>query len=146
MENWREYSHQKQKQVASSILFNNKNLLLIIRRSNTDPWRPGWWDLPGGNIDKGETPIEAAVREAKEEANLTVNNLVKVKTVMGKNILKHYFTTKDWSGEISFNANPSSGYIEHDSYRWVSIQELTKIQNSIVPVYIARAALNKITI
>ncbi len=39
---------------------------LLIKRGN----RPekGYWAPPGGHVDKGETPYEAAVREAKEEA------------------------------------------------------------------------------
>ena len=30
------------------------------------------WALPGGRIDEGETPYEAAIREAKEEIDLTL--------------------------------------------------------------------------
>lgn len=29
---------------------------------------PGLWSCPAGRIDRGETPLEAAVRELKEEA------------------------------------------------------------------------------
>ncbi len=32
----------------------------------------GKWVFPGGYVDRGEEPIVAAVREAKEEANLTI--------------------------------------------------------------------------
>jgi 8-oxo-dGTP diphosphatase len=34
--------------------------------------RAGYWDLPGGFCDGFELPAEAAVREAREELNLTV--------------------------------------------------------------------------
>lgn len=34
------------------------------------------WELPGGVIDPGETPWEAAVREIKEELGLTVTWMV----------------------------------------------------------------------
>jgi 8-oxo-dGTP diphosphatase len=33
------------------------------------------WTLPGGGIEPGETPAEAAVRETKEEVNLDVKVL-----------------------------------------------------------------------
>ena len=65
----------RNREVASCIIFDNDKIL-IIRRSNTDPWKPGWWDLPGGHVDPGESPIEAAVREALEETNLIVSNLI----------------------------------------------------------------------
>ncbi len=31
------------------------------------------WDIPKGEIDKGESPIQACIREAREETGLTVN-------------------------------------------------------------------------
>jgi hypothetical protein len=44
-ENWRGYLNEgRGGEVASCIIFDNDKIL-IIRRSNTDPWKPGWWDL-----------------------------------------------------------------------------------------------------
>ncbi len=33
--------------------------------------RDGRWDFPKGNIEKGETPLEAAVRELEEETGIS---------------------------------------------------------------------------
>jgi 8-oxo-dGTP pyrophosphatase MutT (NUDIX family) len=33
----------------------------------------GWWELPGGGIDPGESYLEAAVREIKEETGLVLD-------------------------------------------------------------------------
>ena len=56
---------------AKTFIFNQDQLLLV---------RLGYghkkWVLPGGGIDKGEKPEEAAKREVKEEAGLDVENLI----------------------------------------------------------------------
>src|SRR5204863_7457976 len=43
--------------------------LLLVRHVE------GWWSLPGGAIDPGESPAEAARREAREEASVEVELL-----------------------------------------------------------------------
>lgn len=45
---------------------------LLLRRSFSDPSRPGEWDHPGGHIEPGESPEEAAVREVFEETGLRI--------------------------------------------------------------------------
>jgi 8-oxo-dGTP pyrophosphatase MutT (NUDIX family) len=41
--------------------------LLLTRRSDN-----GQWCLPGGGVDAGERPAEAAIREVREETGLTI--------------------------------------------------------------------------
>lgn len=48
---------------AGGVVYNNKGQILVI-------FRRGYWDLPKGKIDKGETPEEAALREVNEETGL----------------------------------------------------------------------------
>lgn len=60
---------------------SNKELLMIFRR--------GFWDLPKGKLDPGETLEECAVREVREETGLQ-------KIVLGKFLgitLHDYFDT-----------------------------------------------------
>jgi 8-oxo-dGTP diphosphatase len=42
--------------------------LLLVRRRDS-----GLWELPGGQVDVGETAEEAGVRETREEAGLSVS-------------------------------------------------------------------------
>ncbi|MFD8789403.1 NUDIX domain-containing protein [Streptomyces vinaceus] len=54
---------------ADVVLLAAGHILLIERG-----WDPhaGCWALPGGHVDKGETSLEAAVRELEEEAGITI--------------------------------------------------------------------------
>jgi 8-oxo-dGTP pyrophosphatase MutT (NUDIX family) len=48
--------------------------LLVTRRSETLSSHAGQWALPGGRIDAGETPEQAALRELGEEVNLVLGD------------------------------------------------------------------------
>lgn len=50
--------------------------VLLIRRARS-PYR-GRWALPGGFVDPGESPIDAASREAEEETRIQVSGLQKI--------------------------------------------------------------------
>jgi 8-oxo-dGTP diphosphatase len=53
---------------ASIAVFKSDTVLLVER--GRAPWR-GLWSLPGGSIEPGERPSEAALRELKEETGIT---------------------------------------------------------------------------
>jgi len=59
---------------------HNSNLeVLLIRRGK--PPREGEWSIPGGRQELGETVRETAVREIKEETNLTISDMELVDVV-----------------------------------------------------------------
>jgi 8-oxo-dGTP diphosphatase len=57
------------------ILLNDQNAVLLQLRDNkpTIPY-PNMWAIPGGHIDKGETPLECILREVKEELGIELSN------------------------------------------------------------------------
>jgi 8-oxo-dGTP diphosphatase len=68
---------EKVKQAVDGIILDeDKNHIVLIKRKY--PPYQGHYALPGGFIDKGETPESAVVREVKEETNLQVKIMERI--------------------------------------------------------------------
>lgn len=134
------------REVGACIIVNSDDKILLLRRGASDPWKPGWWDLPGGHLDDQETPIEGATREALEECGLSVRGMKKVEDrPMGK-IIKYFFVTRDFEGSVALEPNPQTGIVEHDEYKWMTYEEITNLHKSIVPVSTIREALKLVRV
>ncbi len=58
------------------LLFNREKKLYIQQRSHNKDVYPGYWDVSAaGHVLSGESGIEAAMRELKEELGIQVNNM-----------------------------------------------------------------------
>lgn len=61
------------RQVARVLVINDQGQTYLLRgRDATAPEREPFWFTPGGKIDPGETPAQAACRELREEIGLDV--------------------------------------------------------------------------
>ena len=56
----------KEEKSCGCIIINDQNEVLLIHSNK------GHWDFPKGHIEEGETEVETAKREVKEETNLKV--------------------------------------------------------------------------
>ncbi|MGY0007207.1 NUDIX hydrolase [Micromonospora sp. I033] len=62
-------------EVALVLLVDASGAILLQHRDEHAPVSPNQWSLPGGRIEPGETPEEAARRELLEETGLTAGDL-----------------------------------------------------------------------
>ena len=139
---WNKYlTEGERKEVGIVVCLNDDQQFLVIRRSDMDD-RAGQWTIPGGHIDEEDVSIEeGAIRELFEETNLkcSVSDLKYLGEPKEK---KYYFLTHTWSGQINISKpNPVTGEIEHDDWKWVTIEEIKDLENSEIPIYLLEKAL-----
>ena len=68
------------KSIAVFIIVQDK--VLTCKRGVKDDWYDKYWG-PGGTINKGETPIDAAIRETREETGIDISREIRDKTKRG---------------------------------------------------------------
>ncbi len=69
---------------ATAIIPFSEDKILLIKR-NTLPFK-GYWGLPGGRMDPGETVDQTVIRECKEETGLDVAVVQKIGEYVEKGI------------------------------------------------------------
>lgn len=61
--------------VAAGLILRPDGQLLLGQRPEGKPWA-GWWELPGGKLEPGETVLQALSRELREEIGIEVTRAV----------------------------------------------------------------------
>lgn len=95
---------------AVHIILINDNKILLQKRKGSKLW-PGYYALPAGHIDEGETQYDALVREAKEELGIEINpdDIINNYVVLRRNFFEidgkilepyidYYFEIKKYNG------------------------------------------------
>jgi 8-oxo-dGTP diphosphatase len=102
------------------------NKILLLRRSDADEYRPGTFDLPGGEKKKRETLILAAVRELKEETGLVCSPwelrpaaVLRAVSSYGHKNTRHFYTAQLTQVNPEIVLNPD----EHSDYAWFDPEE-----------------------
>ena len=85
----------------------------------------GKWNMPAGKLEDGESIIDAAIRETKEEANIDVNitGLIGIQesiTSFGQLIIL-YFSSEYVSGKIEYDEK------EISMVKWMSEEEIMSL-------------------
>lgn len=98
---------------------DNGRVLLQLKAD--DRFGGGWWNAPGGKLADGESPLDAAVREVREETGLTVRDLRDHGTLVfyfgdaqDPEITVHVFSAERFEGEMCPNEEGRVAWIEED--------------------------------
>ena len=86
--------------------------------------------------------VEAgAVRELEEETNL-ICVTTDLRYLGEPSSRKYYFLTQKWHRRVNISQpNPNTGEIEHDDYKWATVEEIKEIDNTEIPIYLLEKAL-----
>lgn len=106
---------------VSTVFMECNNKILLLQRG-LDKVSPGVWGIPGGKLEKGETPLKGLLREIEEELQLTPppEDLKYVKTLFVQHpLLEYHLHLFQWklgsTPEIILNPE------EHLAFLWQPI-------------------------
>ena len=98
---------------AAVFIIQNRSILLLHRVKNGEVYDA----VPGGTVEKGETPSAAAIREIKEETGLTVTVTRPVLTLTNQGRTEFYFDavetvgTPELGGPEAERNSPQNHYV-----------------------------------
>lgn len=105
--------------LVTAAIITDESKILIARRG-PEKHLAGFWEFPGGKIEKDETPEECLKREIKEELGLDIEIksffMENVYQYPNKKILLKAYLCKRLSGSIVLK--------DHDKIEWVDIIEI----------------------
>lgn len=118
--------------VVVSVLERKLKFLLLRAYRN--------WDFPKGLLEPGESPIDAAVREVREETTLDDISFDWGMVFMdtgpyNKGKIARYYIARSKETHIELPVNPDLGAPEHHEARWVDYDRaLTMVSPRLQPV------------
>lgn len=105
---------------AGCVFTDGEHILLLLR--STDSKSPRTWGIPAGHAREGETPIQTAFRETREEIgvdpkSLSLKRLGQSNERNGRWIVFVFRVPKQFPCHLNR---------EHTDYEWVHINDLTQ--------------------
>lgn len=121
--------------------------VLLVKRSDDEKSLPGYFEMPGGTIDFGETPEEALLREFQEEVgidieifdpfnvfsyiswndkkhSIKISYQVRAKNIPEKIILSHAHTSYMWAKENELDSLTMTKESRHATKKGFSLPQV----------------------
>jgi 8-oxo-dGTP pyrophosphatase MutT (NUDIX family) len=110
-----------------AIIRNDKNEILMLEHIKF-----GFWTIPVGKVDKGDSLQKTLYKELKEEVNIEVDDyeFVSMETRKykrkGKTVkVKQYlYIIKEWTGKVKNNEKN-----KHSDLQWMTLDKIERLNN-----------------
>jgi 8-oxo-dGTP pyrophosphatase MutT (NUDIX family) len=133
---------------ARVLLLDTDNRVLLIHACDPHDRGHDWWELPGGGLDEGEEPADAARREVAEETGIVLPSLGRKLWIRESRFhykgrdhhrIDHVFLARatDTAPKVALKPteNEKAGLIER---RWWSAAELHQTTAKLLPASLPR--------
>lgn len=129
--------------VACAVIFNDEGKILLTKRHNPSNLEVhDKWQLPGGSVDNAEHPMDAAIREVKEETGLRVEILSRRPFVFshtfgdGTHVILIVYKSKYLSGEVDISqdleeTNAAKWFYPHEICDLPTLPETNEIITAV---------------
>lgn len=97
-----------------------KDKKVVVTKYKERNKKMGYYDIPGGKIEEGETSEQTAIREMKEETGLKVGNL----KYKGNMIIEYPNRIFDFDVFITKESEGEPQEFEENTSEWIEINEL----------------------
>ena len=126
-------------QVVGAVLIQ-KDKILLPKRSNILQNYPGFYEFPGGKVEKDETLKMALKRELNEELSIYIDESdileFKKNTLTTEKMILTIFIVNKWNGNITLNSKIHSEIIKVNINELKNVKDLLETDKNIVDAVI----------
>lgn len=125
---------------AVRVFIKNEDKVVVIKYKTEN--LNGYYDIPGGKIEKGETPEQTAVREAKEETGLLISNPRKI----GRLIIEYPDKIFDFDVFITSNFEGKAQNFDENNSMWCKISQVLKYEKVLPTIELLKHLNNNVNL